>query len=62
MYAARKIDQNEARLHINVQKNTARKAFLNISGVEIFSVEQAITTALTAVKDPVNTAFGLPLL
>ena len=62
MYGTRKIDQKEAMLHMNIQKNATRKAFLNIAGVEIFSVGQAINAALSAVKDPVNAALGFTLL
>lgn len=60
--ATGKIDEYEAKLHLDIQKNATRMVFLTIEGLGVLAVEQAINAALAAVKDAVNTALGFALL
>ncbi|MGH8752885.1 MAG: hypothetical protein ACREUJ_03225 [Burkholderiales bacterium] len=57
-----KIDEEEAKLHLEIQKNAARTVFLTIEGLGVLAVEQAINAALDVVKGAVNKALGFALL
>ena len=57
-----KIDEEQARLHLEIQKNATRTVLLTLEGLGILAVEAAINAALKVVKDTVNTAVGFALL
>lgn len=59
---AGKIDEEEARLHLEIQKNATRTVLLTIEGLGMLAVEGAINSALDVVKGAVNTALGFSLL
>jgi hypothetical protein len=59
---ANKIDEEEVRLHFNIQKNASRTVLLAIEGLGILAVEQALNAALAVIKDAVNTAIGFTLI
>jgi len=56
------IDQDEAALHLQIQKNASRTVFLTINGLGILAVEAAINAALAVVQSTVNTALGFALI
>ena len=56
------IDEEEAELQFNIQKNASRTVLLTIEGLGILAVEQAINAALDVVSDTVNTALGFNLI
>ena len=56
------IDEAEARLHLEIQKNATRMVLLTIEGLGALAVERAMTAALDGVKKTVNAAIGLSLL
>ena len=60
--AAGKINEEQAALHLEIQKNASRAVLLTIEGLGILAVEAALSAALTVVKDAVNTATGFALL
>ncbi|WP_316738778.1 hypothetical protein [Pedobacter aquatilis] len=57
-----KIDEERARLHIDIQKNSMRIVFLTIEGLGILAVENAINAAIDVVRNTVNTALGWAIL
>ncbi len=57
-----KINEEQATLHLEIQKNACRTVLLTIEGLGILAVEAAINAALVVVKDAVNTALGFALL
>lgn len=59
---AGKIDEEEARLHLQLQKNATRTVLLTIEGLGMLAVEAAINAALDGVKGAVNKALGISLL
>ncbi len=52
----------EARIHLDMQKNAARTVLLSLEGMGLLAVEQAINAALAAVKDTVNRVVGFVLI
>ena len=60
-HALGQIRAEKARMHLEMQKNTARCALFTIEGLSVLTVEAALNSALDAVKDTVNesVAFGL---
>lgn len=56
------INQEQAVLHMEIQKNATRMVLLAIKGLSILAVEAAIKAALDTVKGSVNTALGFTLL
>ena len=56
------IDEGEASVLFEMQKNTARAVMLALEGMSLLLVEGAINAALAVVKDAVNTALGFALL
>lgn len=59
---AGKINEEQATLHIEIQKNATRTVLLTLEGLGILAVEAAINAALNVVKNTVNTAIGFALL
>ncbi|UCD56013.1 MAG: hypothetical protein JSV16_09165 [Candidatus Hydrogenedentota bacterium] len=57
-----KVTRKQAKLLLDIQKNTARTVMLTIEGMGILAVERAINAALKAVQETVNTALGWKLL
>ena len=57
-----KINEEQAALHLQIQKNATRMVFLAVEGLGVLAVEAAINAALDAVKGAVNTALGFTLL
>jgi transposase len=55
------IDDEEARLHLEIQKNASRAVLMAIEGISIIAAEQAINAALTVVGNALKTATGLAL-
>jgi transcription initiation factor IIE alpha subunit len=59
---AGEIDEEDARILIDMQKNAMRSVMLAVEGLGIIAVETAINSALGVVRKTVNTALGWPLL
>jgi len=57
-----RINEEQAALHLEIQKNASRTVLLTIEGLGVLSVEAALNAALNVVKDAVNTALGFALL
>jgi hypothetical protein len=57
-----KMTPEQARLHLEIQKNASRTVLLTMEGLSILTVEAAINAALGVIKDVVNTAVGFALL
>ena len=57
-----KINEKQAALHLEIQKNATRTVLLTLEGLGILAAETAISAALNVVKDQVNTAVGFALL
>ena len=56
------IDEDQARLLLDMQKHASRSALLTVQGLGLLVVEQAINTALDVVSGTVNKALGFALL
>lgn len=57
-----KINEEQAAIHLAIQKNATRTVFLTLEGLGILAVEDAINAALNVVKNAVNTAVGFALI
>ncbi len=57
-----KITREQAKLLLDIQRNTSRTVILTIEGLGLLAAEAAINAALKAIKDAVNTATGWKLL
>jgi len=60
--AAGQMTEEQARLHMDIQKNTSRTVLLTLEGLGILAVEEAINAALAVIRDAVNSALGFALL
>lgn len=60
--ASGRINEAEASVLLEMQKNTARAVMLTLEGMSLLLVEAAINAALAVVKDVVNAALGFALL
>jgi hypothetical protein len=58
----KKIDEGEASVMLEMQKNTARAFMLTMEGMSLILVEAAINAALKTVRKIVNDALGFILL
>ena len=56
------ITEEQARLLLNMHKNTAKIVLLSVEIIGIVAAEQAINAALDVIKDTVNTAVGFAIL
>lgn len=56
------ITDEEAKLHLDIQKNATRSVLLSLQGLGLLAVEQAINAALNVVKVAVNKAIGIALI
>ena len=57
-----KITEEQARLYIDIHKNTVKIVLLTIKGLGILTVENAINAAISVVRDSINTAIGFTVL
>ena len=57
-----KITEDQAMLHLEIQKNTTRMVLLTAEGLSLLAVEAAINAALTVVRDTINSAIGFALI
>lgn len=57
-----KITEEQAQLHLQIQKNTTRMVLLTAEGLALLAVEAAINAALNVVKETVNSAIGFALI
>lgn len=57
-----KITEEQARLHLTIQKESIRTILLSFEGIGIITAEEAINSALTSVKTIVNKAIGWKIL
>jgi hypothetical protein len=62
LLAAGTIGEEEARLHLDIQKQAARAILLTIEGLGALAVEAAINAALGVAKGAVNSALGFVLI
>lgn len=62
LFLAGTITEDEARLHLQIQKNAARTVLLTFQGLGMLAAEEAINAALGVLKAPVNAALGFKLL
>ncbi|NVJ64056.1 MAG: hypothetical protein HWD84_07505 [Flavobacteriaceae bacterium] len=62
LYLTNKINERQAELHRDIQKNATRAVLLAIEGLGLLAVEEAINSALDVLIDTVNTALGFDLL
>jgi len=53
-----RINEDEAKLLMDLQRNAMRSVLLSLEGLGILSVEAAINAALSVVRDAVNKAIG----
>ena len=60
--AARRIDQQQAELLLDMQKLASRNVLLTIEGLGLLAVEAALNAALDVIKKAVNTALGVVLI
>jgi ABC-type Zn uptake system ZnuABC Zn-binding protein ZnuA len=56
------INEEQAKIHFQIQHNATRMVLLTVEGLGIIAVEQAINAALDVLKDTVNTALDFTLL
>lgn len=57
-----KITEEQAALHLQIQKNSTRMALLTLEDMGLLAVEGAINAAFAAIKTAVNTALGFALI
>lgn len=62
LYASKQIDEYEAKLQLDIQKNATRTVFLTIEGLGILAVEATINAALAVAREVANKAIGFALL
>ena len=59
---ADEIDEEDARILMDMQKNATRAVLLAVEGLGAIAAQQAINAAVDAVKGPVNGVLGFALL
>ena len=55
------ITDEEARLHLDIQKHASRAVLMAIEGISVLAAEEAINAALTVIQGAIRTATGLSL-
>jgi hypothetical protein len=60
--AGGEINQAQAVLYLNMQKNASQTVLLSLQGLGLLAVEAAINAALGIIKATVNTAVGFTLI
>lgn len=53
-----RINEDEAKLLIDLQRNAMRSVLLSLEGLGILAVEATINSALSVIRDTVNKALG----
>ncbi|MEL6820447.1 MAG: hypothetical protein AAFP70_01700 [Calditrichota bacterium] len=56
------ITKKQAKLLLDIQKNTARTVMLTVEGMGLMAVEKTLDNAFAVVKTPINTLLGWKLL
>jgi hypothetical protein len=56
------ISEEQAKLHLNIQKQSIQTVLTAIEGLGIIAVENAINAAIAIIKDSVNRAIGWNIL
>jgi hypothetical protein len=59
--ASGQITDEEARLHLDIQKHASRAVLMAIEGISIIAAEEAINAALSVIGGAIKTATGLSL-
>lgn len=59
--AAGRMTQEQARLHIKLQRNASQQVLMMVEGLSILAAEEAINAALDVIRQTVNTALGFVL-
>lgn len=62
LHLSGQITDEQARLHLDIQKNTSRTVLLTVEGLSLLAAEQAVNAALRVVRDTVNKALGFVLI
>lgn len=62
LHLAGSINDEQAKLHLDIQKNSTRIVFLALEGLGLLAVEGALNAALDIVKNAVNTALDFTLI
>lgn len=57
-----KITEEQAKLHLTIQKESFRTILLSFEGIGIITAEKAINAALNTIKNTINKAIGWKLL
>lgn len=57
-----KMTEEQAKLHLGMQKNASMAVLLTLEGLGLLAVEAAINAALQVIKEVVNTALKFPLI
>lgn len=57
-----KINEDQAKVYLDIQKSATRVVFLTIEGLGLLAVEAALNAALDVIKQTVNTALGFVLI
>ena len=57
-----KITEEQARLHLTIQKESIRTILLSFEGIGILTAEEAINSALNSVKTIINKTIGWKIL
>ena len=57
-----KITDEQARMHLEIQKNASQMVLLTVQGLGLLMAEQAINAALGVLKDFVNGVLGFALI
>lgn len=60
--ASGEVDQAEASLFLDMQKNASKSVLLALKGMALLAVENAINAALGAIKAVVNSTLGFALI
>ncbi len=59
--ATGQIDDEEMRLHLDIQRHASRSVLMAVKGVSIVAAEQAINAALSVIGTAIKTATGVAL-
>ncbi|MDZ7705471.1 MAG: hypothetical protein U5L04_13430 [Trueperaceae bacterium] len=56
------VDDEQARLLLDIQKNASRTVLLTLEGIALLTAERVLNAALGAVTDTINRTLGFELL
>ena len=62
LYLSKKINEEQAKLMLDIQRNSARAVMLTVEGLGLILVEEAVKAGLEVVAQAVNTAIGFNLI